>query len=125
MRVIVAGGRDFKDYDYLSKSLDIICCHIPFTEVVSGKQKTYDKKLKVFYGADYLGERWAISKNIKVVGFQAEWKKYGRPAGPKRNMEMAKYADLLIAFWDGSSSGTRNMVECMKGLNKEYIVIRY
>ena len=44
----------------------------------------------------------------------AEWIKYGRAAGPRRNKQMAEYADALLAYWDGKSRGTKNMIELAK-----------
>ncbi|WP_197026348.1 hypothetical protein [Polaribacter sp. Hel_I_88] len=46
--------------------------------------------------------------------FPAEWNKFGKAAGPVRNKEMAIYADALIAFWDGKSRGTKNMIQLAK-----------
>ena len=50
---------------------------------------------------------------------------HDKAAGPIRNRQMAEYADYLIAFWDGESRGTRNMIETMKKLGKHGVVIRY
>ena len=61
-------------------------------------------------GADALGERYARDRGYALKVFPAEWKKWGRAAGPIRNAQMADYADALIAFWDGESSGTRDMI---------------
>jgi hypothetical protein len=52
------------------------------------------------------------------IVFKADWKKYGKSAGPKRNMEMAEYADILILIWDGKSKGSKNMKETMEKLGK-------
>lgn len=72
------------------------------TEVVCGKAP----------GVDTLGEVWGISNNIHVESFPAKWRVYGKKrAGKVRNLEMAAYADALIAVWDGSSPGTRHMIE--------------
>ncbi len=71
------------------------------TEIVSGTCK----------GVDQLGEEWAGRKGIPVKRFPADWNQYGRRAGPLRNREMAKYADALIAIWDGESRGTKNMID--------------
>ncbi len=52
----------------------------------------------------------------------AEWGKHGNSAGPIRNREMAKYADMAIVLWDGYSPGAKNMVEEMRRLNKPYFL---
>lgn len=71
------------------------------TEIVSGTCE----------GVDQLGEEWAERHGIPVKRFPADWKKYGRRAGPLRNQTMASYADALIAIWDGKSKGTRSMID--------------
>jgi hypothetical protein len=43
--------------------------------------------------------------------FPADWDRFGRSAGPKRNKQMAEYGDALIAVWDGESRGTKTMIE--------------
>jgi hypothetical protein len=65
-------------------------------------------------GADLLGERYALARRIHILYYPADWKKYGASAGYKRNIEMADNADALIAFWDGKSKGTRNMINLAK-----------
>ena len=100
-RVIIAGTRTFDDYDLLCKYVDIklsnICQSI---EIVSGGAR----------GADALGERYAKDRGYKLRVFPADWNKYGKRAGYLRNVQMAEYADALIAFWDGKSRGTANMI---------------
>ena len=53
--------------------------------------------------------------DIPVKRVPANWEKFGRSAGHRRNAEMAQYADGLVAFWDGLSPGTRSMIDLAKG----------
>jgi hypothetical protein len=99
MKVIIAGCRDFNNYDLLKSKLDFYFSNIEVTEIVSGACS----------GADKLGERYALEHNIPVKRFPANWS-LGRKAGPLRNEEMASYADALVAFWDLESRGTRDMI---------------
>lgn len=89
--------------------------------MVSGCQKTVlrlaDGSVE-YYGADYLGELYAEHIGVKVAKFPANWTKYGPAAGPIRNAQMAKYADALVAVWDGDSKGTANMIQEMRVLGK-------
>ena len=55
--------------------------------------------------------------------FNADWNKHGRAAGPMRNKQMADYADVLIAVWDGQSKGTKNMIDQMNKLNKPVFIV--
>lgn len=101
-RVIIAGGRDFDNYDLLAKTMDNLLSNIKDDiTVLCGKAR----------GADTLGERYAKERGFRVRYFPANWKRYGKPAGYIRNTEMAKNADALAAFWDGKSLGTRHMIE--------------
>jgi len=70
------------------------------TEVVSGTAR----------GVDQGGELWASVQGRPVKRFPADWDTYGKSAGHRRNAEMAKYADALVAIWDGKSRGTANMI---------------
>ena len=56
--------------------------------------------------------------------FFAKWDLYGKSAGYKRNVEMANNADMLIAFWDGTSKGTKHMINIMHEQNKKVIIIK-
>jgi hypothetical protein len=102
MKVIIAGGRDFNDYLLLLQA--VVKANFDITEVVSGGAK----------GADALGELFARDMDLPLSCFPANWDLHGRAAGPIRNGEMAQYADALIAMWDGTSSGTRNMINQAK-----------
>jgi len=111
MRTIIAGSRDFLDYARMEKELE----HLQFevTVVLCGMAA----------GADQLGRRWAAERNIPVEYYPADWKTYGRSAGPVRNVEMADKADMLIAFWDGKSSGTEHMIETAIRKGLETVVV--
>src|SRR3990167_7214769 len=118
MRLIIAGSRDIPpDYvfDYLEHQTHF---NRVVTEVICGLAK----------GPDLAGKHWAEVQNkrgfhIFVKEFPADWDKYKKAAGYIRNIEMAKYADELIAFWDGKSRGTRHMIQMMLDLNKPFQVI--
>lgn len=118
MKVIIAGGRDFNDYNLLEKSCDFYLQNVKEVEIVSGKQRTRNYVGSEDYGADFLGEKYATNRGYKVKEFPADWN-LGKSAGPVRNNEMAEYADYLIAFWNGKSKGTKNMIDLAekKGLN--------
>ena len=99
-KVIIAGTRDFSDYALLCSYADEVLAGRKGVEIVSGGAR----------GADALGEQYARERGFALKVFPAEWKKWGAAAGPIRNAQMADYADALIAFWDGKSAGTRDMI---------------
>ncbi len=109
MKIIIAGGRDFTNYELLKHFVaECLLGIVGDIEIVSGGAK----------GVDELGELFAFEHKLKLTKFPADWNKYGKSAGPIRNAEMANYANMLIAFWDGQSKGTKNMIDCAtkKGL---------
>ena len=57
--------------------------------------------------------------------FAADWERFGKVAGVRRNHQMAQAGDMLLAFWDGQSAGTAHMVQCMRQLGKPVVVIRF
>lgn len=118
MKVIIAGGRYFNDAGLMKLKCDKILAPYltdPDLEIVSGKAR----------GADSLGEAYAKDNNIKIAEFPADWDKHGKAAGYIRNEEMAKYADALIAFWDGKSRGTKHMIDLAKKHRLKVRVIKY
>ena len=115
MKLIVAGSREFNNYDLLKKSIQENFQRYEVEEIVSGTAR----------GADTLGEQFAKEYNIQVKKFPANWDLYGKSAGYRRNVEMADYADALIAFWDGKSKGTGHMINIAKDKNLRVIVINF
>lgn len=101
LRIIVCGGRDFNNYDLLKYNLDGIKTKYGISEIISGGSK----------GTDALGERYALEYQIQLRVFKADWQNEGKKAGPIRNLKMAKYATACIAFWDGKSKGTKDMIK--------------
>ena len=99
MQVIIAGGRDYHNYETLLEA--IAASQFDITTVVSGGAK----------GVDALGERYADEMNKTLNVFEADWETHGRAAGPIRNRKMSENAEALIAIWDGQSRGTKNMIE--------------
>lgn len=115
-KVIIAGTRTFDDYEALKSYADYKLGQIKEDiEIVSGGAT----------GADTLGERYAKEKGYIIKRFPADWNRYGRRAGPLRNKQMADYADALIVFWDGSSRGTKSMLELAKEQGLKIGIYKY
>ena len=102
-RVIIAGSRGFNDYAVLQTVCD---------NLLAKKEQTHNIVIisGTVRGADSLGEKYARERGYTVERFPAYWQQYGKAAGPIRNRQMADNADALIAFWDGQSKGTKDMI---------------
>lgn len=111
LRVIIAGKRDFNDFNRLCKYCD---------NILKVYKESFDQITIISgnaLGTDRMGEEYAKLRGYNLMVFPAEWFKYGRRAGIIRNAQMADYATsdnkegILIAFWNGISKGTGNMIE--------------
>lgn len=121
MRVIIAGGRDFHDVERIKA---VMWKHYGARP---GEGRTFLSGHAP--GADTAGEEWCKGWGIKPTLYPAKWKRpdgtTDRGAGHKRNAEMARNADVLFAFWDGESPGTRSMIQLALDNGLEVHVYRY
>ena len=115
MKTIIAGSRSTESFGFV-----VLAAYgaseqgiIP-SEVVSGGAD----------GVDKFGEQYAKNCLLPVKRFPADWKRYGRAAGRQRNLQMAVYAEALIAVWDGKSPGTRHMIETAERMGLKVFVYR-
>ena len=103
MKIAVVGSKGLKVNDlgrYLPSGV---------TEIVSGGAR----------GIDTCAREYAEKNRIKLTEFLPQYEKYGRSAPLKRNLQIIDYADLVLAFWDGKSKGTKYVIEQCKKQNKE------
>lgn len=117
-RVIVAGSQTFTDYALLERVLDAMPLFTRSPVVISGGA----------IGADKLGERYARERGLSVIlvpVYDYLWKKYGKPAGPRRNALMADLATHVVVFWNGRSPGSRSMIEIARARRLPLRVIEY
>lgn len=114
MKVVVCGGRDFFNYEVVKNVLER-CKFKEGTVIISGHAN----------GADKLGERYAKEKGLQLDIHPANWGKYGMSAGPIRNQEMCDICDCVVAFWDGVSRGTKNMINISNKAGRRVLVFDY
>ena len=121
IRVLIAGSRDFNDFELLDKAvkhyLKQYGLHRQDIEVVSGGAR----------GTDKLGEQFANKYSIKLTIFPADWNTYGKSAGYIRNEQMIKYigdTGIVFAFWDGQSHGTAHTIKLANKYNIKVHIIR-
>ncbi len=66
-------------------------------------------------GVDASAREYALRHGLKLTEFLPQYSRYGRCAPLKRNLQIIECADMVLAFWDGKSAGTRNVIEtCRK-----------
>jgi hypothetical protein len=115
MKLIIAGSRCVEESDEIVADALVFAglSDVSISEVVSGGAN----------GADRAGEKWARFASIKVVKFPANWDKYGKSAGYKRNVQMAEYTDAGLIIWDGKSRGSKHMIDILTKMKKPYYIV--
>ena len=95
MRLAIIGSRTCPPVD--------IASYLPFVPdtIVSGGAK----------GADTYAKEYALKNGIPIIEFLPDYKKYGRKAPLIRNMQIVDNCDFLLAFWNGTSPGTKFTVD--------------
>jgi hypothetical protein len=111
MKVAVIGGREFKDYELLKRTLE------PFliTKIISGGAR----------GADKLSERYAKEKGLPTEIYLAQWDLFGKKAGFLRNTTIIENSELVVAFWDSKSRGTRDSIGKANKLKKDTFIVYF
>ena len=126
----VVGSRTFKDYAFLCDQLDMFWLFLGAFTVVSGGAT----------GADTMAVRWANAHKLPIpIVFPADFYKLGHPeavikmdrrnrpydaaAGFRRNQEIIDASDMLIAFWNEKSPGTKDSIERAKQAGKPVYVL--
>lgn len=120
---LVVGSRGFNDYQLMCNVLDYLLQNKKYIEIVSGGAK----------GADSLAERYANEHpNCRLKVFPANWDKYGKSAGYRRNEQMHSYISApsdndrgVVAFWDGQSKGTAHNFELAIKYNTPIKIYNY
>ena len=115
MTILIGGSRDYNDYNNFTVQMNNIISKLNTENIIilSGH----------CLGVDALGEKYAVEKGYELKLFPADWTRYGRAAGPIRNRTMAEIADLVIAFWDGKSKGTKSLISIAEKLNRPVIIV--
>ena len=117
-RVIIAGTRTFDDYG-------LLCLHTDYMLQEKRKKRRIVIVSGAAKGADALGEQYARERGYKIQRYPADLERYGKAAGPLRNDLMARNADALIAYWDGRSPGTKNMIDTARNYGLKVSVKQY
>lgn len=111
MKVAVIGGRDFNDYEKLKSTLELL----PITLIISGGAD----------GADKLSERYAKEKGIPTQIYLPEWDLFGKKAGFIRNTTIVENSELVVAFWNQKSRGTKDSIGKAHKLKINILIVYY
>lgn len=113
MRVLVAGSRGIRNYDYFSQALSCIKLDLIRESgcFISGKASK---------GPDAMIIRWCKENEILCREYPADWDTLGKRAGYVRNTEMGDVATEAYVFWDCVSPGTKHMIDYLGKIHVAY-----
>jgi len=114
MKLAVVGSRGFTDIEVFKETLEDYLSENKIwpTLIISGGAG----------GVDTLAELWAKEMSIPTKIFKADWNTHGKAAGMLRNTTIVDTADKVIAFWDGTSRGTKDSINKAK-VSKKLLII--
>ena len=107
MKVAIVGSRGLQIEDFTP--------YLPegTTEIVSGGAR----------GIDTCAADYAEAHGLTLTVFKPDYRRFGRGAPLKRNLEIVEYADYVLIFWDGASRGSRFVMDACEKSRKPYRVV--
>ena len=111
MKIAVVGSREWKN---TQRVWDFINGLDAETIIVSGGAR----------GVDAEAVNAAKTKGLGVIEFLADWRTFGKSAGYQRNYDIVNAADMLVAFWNGRSRGTKHSIDLARAKGIEVKVLR-
>lgn len=117
VNVVIAGPRDYNDkgfvFDYLDGLLSLIKTKTnKDVQIIEGGAK----------GVDFLAKQYAQAHNLSTIQVTADWAKYGKSAGPRRNARMADLCGCCIVFYSGSAGSKSMITEAVKRDVSTYVI---
>ena len=119
---LIVGTRTFTDYDLFKQVVNHMLIKIDKKDIViiSGGAR----------GTDSLAKQYANENGYKYYEFKADWERYGKSAGYRRNVDMQAYIShftrrAIIAFWDGESKGTKQNFDIAEKYDNKIVTIKY
>jgi len=114
--IVIAGSRYFEDYNtakkFITECIELENINEAITIITGGCR-----------GADSLGEKYAADHTLNFKKIDADWKRFGKSAGPIRNKKLADEGDIIICFWDQKSRGTKSLIDCALQQNKTVYIM--
>lgn len=109
-RIAIVGSREYPDWNQVREYVE----SLPYlATVISGGAR----------GVDRMAAETARRRGMNVVEYPADWERYGKSAGYRRNQTIVDNADRIVAFWDGKSPGTKHTIDIAERAGKPVEVI--
>lgn len=112
-QLAIVGSRDYTDYLSFTEHVDKYIAVHQVTAIISGGAR----------GTDTLAQKYALDHNIEFMVFPADWKRYGKSAGPMRNKLIVENCDAVLAFPSKESIGTFDTIRKAQQMDKPVQII--
>jgi hypothetical protein len=112
VKLAIIGSRNFDDYEYLQSVMEQEFETEPIELIISSGMD----------GTNQLGERYAVENNIPKRTIDSEWAKYGKNASIMQSVDIVKTSDVILAFWDGQNSETKQSIDQAIRFEKDVII---
>ena len=109
MKLGIVGTRTFDDFPKFVSNVDLFYK----SEIHTGDAK----------GTDAMAREYAMVNEIPLTVHYADWDRYNRGAGPIRNIQLINSVDMILAFWDNKSPGTKQVIEYCFKHHKPFMVV--
>ena len=109
MRIAIVGSRNYPALDDVRRYVNSLPAD---TVIVSGGAR----------GVDITAEEAARKRGLATFIYPADWTKYGKQAGFRRNRQIVEDCDQVVAFWDGKSHGTAHSLRLAVAMGKPFVV---
>lgn len=110
-KVAIVGSRAWKDWEMIR---DYVASLAGDDVVISGGAKGVDEWAQIF----------AEERGLGTIIYMPNWQEHGKSAGLRRNHEIVAGCDRLVAFWNGSSTGTKHSIGLARKAGKPALVFR-
>jgi len=121
MKLAIVGSRTFDDSFILIEWLHWFA---------AAEDSLWNNKVEVISGgcpkgADAMAKKAALIGEFKYTEFPADWDKYGKSAGFRRNQQIVDACDVVLVFWDGKSRGTQDTINKAKIAKKPTFIVYF
>lgn len=129
----------YPDHTFTVESVDHVCVSHERVAIVGSREYGTPENVRSYVaslpagtlivsggarGVDTIAAEAALSRGLPLRVIPADWTHYGKSAGYRRNVEIVDACDRVVAFWNGTSPGTRHTIEIARKAGKSVEVIR-
>jgi len=123
MKIAIIGSRGFKDVQRIRDHIRRLSVSVHKIEHTNNDDDPLTLVSGGAVGVDSEVRCWAAFYQIPLIEYKPNYAKYGKAATHVRNDQIIEKADKVFAYWDGTSPGTRSVIQKCLERKKDISVI--